>query len=301
MARKKDDAQKDPQATLALKNARDAEAAAIAPEQEQARREQNIAEVHEVLGAIRAMEFTRSLMDITTLMKLRDLKESKAYKEAGLTWAQACKRMGVSVRSVDDKLVQIEVFGQDFLGKFADFMGGDFNKIKMLGRAQIGNLAEIKGTAIVFEGEEIEIAPGNEDAVQGVLDRIQAKVTEAEAEARAQERITKDRDAHIKKLQKSLDRYEAEAAERDLTPDEDAALRMLDNLHAGLTGWTLRVDSGHIDLGTEPSPVVRARYLSILAEFRGIARSLFDRAEEAYGYDLADTAWTPPTGAGSAV
>jgi hypothetical protein len=279
MPRKK----KDPESEAAVSYAGNP----MAEREAQERREQTIANVSESIGSIKAMNFMRSLSDITALMKLKELKESKRYKEIGITWEQTCESMGLSRRTVDEKLTDLRPFRDDFLANFASFVSNDFNKIKYLGEAVSGKSAEIRDNAIVYGGEVVPLTPKHRDEVQGILDRIQEdlgkRVEEQKATIRAKDRVLGAKQKVIQKMEKALGRYEKQAEGKGLTPEEDAFLQQVENLRTGFDGYMLGVEPERIDMGEEPTLRMIAAYLSALSYMRQQVLAAYDTAVEMYG------------------
>ena len=103
------------------------------------------AEANEVLGMIRAFDVVGKFVTVTNLKILCDIKESNKYK--GLvkklpdgkvvtvtTWAEYCQFLPVSRETIDQNLLMLREFGEDFLARAQDIGMGlrDMRKLRSL-------------------------------------------------------------------------------------------------------------------------------------------------------------------------
>lgn len=256
---------------------------------EQQLREKAIAMTAEFVGTIKAMNFMRSLSEITVLVKLKDLKESKHYKTAGMTWDETCEAMGLSRRTVDERLAALEPFRDDFLGNFASFFSNDFRKIKYLGRAISGKSAEIRDNSIVFGGQEIPVTPENADEIQALLEKLEEdhreQLAEKESDLKAQKRIVSAKEDVIRKMEKEIKRLERTVTMTDLPPEEQEALDLLVKIQGDLVAAVSTIKQ-RIDYKSAPVSILRSLYFlyifgsKVFLEERMLLNSFWDDAEE---------------------
>ena len=103
------------------------------------------AEANEVLGMIRAFDVVGKFVTVTNLKILHDIKESKKYK--GLVkklpdgkvvtvtnWSEYCQFLPVSKDTIDQHLMMLKEFGEDFLSQAQDIGMGlrDMRKLRSL-------------------------------------------------------------------------------------------------------------------------------------------------------------------------
>ena len=103
------------------------------------------AEANEVLGMIRAFDVVGKFVTVTNLKILHDIKESKKYK--GLVkklpdgkvvtvtnWSEYCQFLPVSKDTIDQHLMMLKEFGEDFLSRAQDIGMGlrDMRKLRSL-------------------------------------------------------------------------------------------------------------------------------------------------------------------------
>ncbi len=191
------------------------------------------------------------------------------------------------------------------MAAFRQFSGFDLHKIKYLGEAVDRRAAEIKDNKIIYDGQEIAIAPENKDEIQAVLEKIEAtykqQIDEAQSDARASKRVLKDKETLINKQAKEIDRISGKARSKDLTPEEDGFLKQMENLRIGFDGYMLGAEPQRIDElkdgegESKVTPRMRAAYLETLGYMRRQITAAHDTAVELFGADMAleGEAWRP--------
>ncbi len=85
--------------------------------EEQKQREQMIAEANMMLGRIQTANMFGKLAVTSTFVWFKKVKESKVYKDIPNigTWDSFCKSAGYSKRYVDEKIQELDVFGEGLL------------------------------------------------------------------------------------------------------------------------------------------------------------------------------------------
>ncbi|MCG7545572.1 hypothetical protein MHM93_15425 [Pseudoalteromonas sp. MM17-2] len=130
------------------------------------------------LGQIQAFEFMQKLATVASLRLLQKAKETKAYKgltytsEDGkvatvATWDEYCsKKLGVSRRTIDDRLVNLQQFGEEFFEQSQSMQLGyrDLRALRQLPEDE---------QALVMESEAVEV--GDKEAVKDLIDELKAK------------------------------------------------------------------------------------------------------------------------------
>ena len=279
----------DPMSEAALMIVNNEDRAELEKMSEKSRREVSIAALSQAKGRIESSNLIHTQTKLFALMELRRVKESKLYKNLGLTWAQYCDQVGVKRRTIDEQLLDLSPFADEFLAAFRQFTGGGFNKIKQLGMAVSGGSAEIEGNAIVYEGEKVEIAADNVEAVQEVLDRISSdhgrRADEAEAEAAAQKRVTADKTKLIRKLEKRTETLERKAEKEGLTPEEAGFRLDMENMKITFDGLCARVDPEGLatEFGDAMTSPMKAELVATLSYMVTATKALYDTATDMYG------------------
>lgn len=87
---------------------------------------QDKAQAYELVGMLKAFDFTKKVTTVGTLKILAEIKEAKQYKGLELldkdknprhvgTWSGFCEVLGYSVNKIDEDLQNLSKFGEDFL------------------------------------------------------------------------------------------------------------------------------------------------------------------------------------------
>ena len=113
----------------------------------------------ERIGALKATEFVRKLVTVTTIKMLAEIKEAKQYKGLKIilneelvtspTWDQFCQHIGLSREKVDEDIRNLSVFGEDFLETSQRMSLGyrDLRKLRKLDDAD---------REVIIEGEAVK-------------------------------------------------------------------------------------------------------------------------------------------------
>lgn len=296
---------------------------------EQELKERAIAQVFEMSGKIKAVAFFESQTKLMKLLYLKQVKDAKTYREKfGMTWEQFCEHAGEDRRRVDEDLMDLKPFKTEWLTKFVNGFGVEINKIKYLGEAISANSAKIQDNAIVYDGEIIPLTPERKDDIQALLEKLEDASKSVEEELKAQkkafERVSTETHKEITKLQKQLDRFEGKAKEKGFTGEEDAFLQKIENLTTMLNGYLLQIDpermpelipppeedekEGEEDGSkkkkkakadtewVEPTPRMRAAYLSMMGNIKMQVLAYYDTAVVTHGDPVMcpESAWQQP-------
>ena len=163
------------------------------------------------LGQIQAFNFIGKLVTVSELKILQQVKESKNYKgltykgelgklETVSTWDQCCEKiLGVSRKSIDERLLNLSQFGDAFFEQ-AQAMRLGYRDLKALRQ-----LSE-DDQALVIESEAVET--GDKEAVKELIDDLKAKHAKSQAE---QTQKLKDTENQLAAARKSRDDYQTKA------------------------------------------------------------------------------------------
>jgi hypothetical protein len=103
---------------------------------------------------------------------LRELRESKKYKELGLTWEECCKQKVGICRTVADKIIRnLEEFGPDYF-LIAQMTGISEKEYRQISSA-------ISNHKLLHSGEEIPIAVENAPRLVAAVDTVRREAAEA--------------------------------------------------------------------------------------------------------------------------
>lgn len=146
---------------------------------EQIDREKRIAEAHEFAGRIQALTFIEKVATVATLVQLRQIKESKAYRDLPTigTWDNYCEYIGLSRRKVDEDLQNLSDFGEKFLATVASFNMG-YREIRQLRQLKYdGESFQVldDGKTVVIEGETIPLGEDAAPVLESALEKLLIK------------------------------------------------------------------------------------------------------------------------------
>lgn len=255
--------------------------------------------LYQTIGSVSTLRFFASVSDVTMLMKLNTLKKSKVYKAEGLTWAQVCDKIGVSRRTIDEKLSIISEFAEEFFGAAANFIGPDFNKIRALRAAQIGGSANFTGKLIEYNGESVEITKSNQGRIDEILQKIVDDSNETKENNAALERLVKGKEKLTRGLSKKLAKFEKRAEELGLDVADEVFMEFMDNVRTGFDGWAAHCSVAQMEAEAEEmTPSKRAALLSTLRYMKDHSKILYEEAVDKYGQGLSedDKGWSQPSG-----
>jgi len=105
---------------------------------------------------------------------LRELRESKAYKELGLTWEECCKqKLGICRSAADQIIRSLEEFGPDYftIAQVTGIAAGEYRKIA----------GSVANHVLLHDGEEIPIAVENAPRLAAAVEALRSEADHAPA------------------------------------------------------------------------------------------------------------------------
>jgi len=175
---------------------------------------------NQLLGRIQLAQRLTKLLNVSSLIDLKKIKEDKSYKHLTVkdkngelltvsSWAQFCDLLGKSHKSVDESLLNLSTFGEEAL-KSMQQAG--------LGYHTFRKLRDEDRKIIV---QEVEADAGDKDSILQLIDdlsakhtaesqQLQEKIKQAHTKTAALERDLGIRDQQLKDSQASLNRLDAE-------------------------------------------------------------------------------------------
>lgn len=219
------------------------------------------------MGAVKAFDANIAQNEFMKVMTLYRIKQAKDYKAGGLTWKEFCDALGVPDRTIDRMIEDAKPLFESFSANLAEICGLPFNKIRQLGRSVSANLAEIKDNCLVYGDESIPLTPEYRDDIQALIERIsedaKEKVETLEATVSAKDKVLKSKGEVINKMERSLKKYEKEAAVMGITPEEDSYIQQINGLKMGFDGYLLRLEKNIVPEDYETfTPRMKAALIS---------------------------------------
>lgn len=208
-------------------------------------------QLSEKLGAIKATAFIKKLVTVTEIKLLAEIKETKQYKGLKLlggsgklvtvtTFEEFCQHLGMSREKVDQDILNLSTFGEDFL-ETSQRMGlgyRDLRKLRKLPDAEREIL--INGEAVKTEDRESLIDLIEEMSAKHSKEKSErdARIAELESNNAAKDLIIQSKDRKSNELLEENTRLKSPAqikmrAETEEQALEKAALETLST--AGIT------------------------------------------------------------------
>lgn len=198
----------------------------------------------ERIGALKATEFVRKLVTVTTIKMLAEIKEAKQYKGLKIilneelvtspTWDQFCQHIGLSREKVDEDIRNLSVFGEDFLETSQRMSLGyrDLRKLRKLDDADREVI--INGESVKTEDRESLIDLIEEMSAKHAKDKatLNKKVTDLSADVDAKDQIIKTKDSKLNQMDTELTKLKSpiEIAKRAETEDQQLEKAALETL-----------------------------------------------------------------------
>lgn len=161
-------------------------------EQQAKDKEELIAEASRLTGRVEAFELINKFANVSNLMTLKRIKESKIYKEIpGVsTWEEYCKSIGFSRQKVDLDLDNLNTFGENFLTTVSSFELGYRELRSLSSKVKAGEL-QIKDESIIIDGETIPLEEKDilKDALTDLVAKNKEEISKLKAENKAKEKM----------------------------------------------------------------------------------------------------------------
>ncbi len=267
--------------------------------EDQRQREEMIAQCHEVIGRVQANNLMAKFGNVASLVYLKQVKESKIYRDLPSvgTWDKFCEYIGLSRRKVDEDLLNLGVFGEEFLETCCQLSVG-YRELRKL--RQIANKGDVVIDAeFVTIGEEriplaSDYAEDLQAAIESLLEAKNKEIEEKTATIAAKDKVLKDKEKVLNRQAKELAVLEGRAEAKGLTAEEDAICQDLDNSRTIIDGFFMKYDPEKNPLPENATVRMRAKLMHTLDYFKRVVDATYDTASEMYGDPEIDDDWIPP-------
>lgn len=277
---------------------------------------QDKAQAYELVGMIKAFDFTRKLVTVTTLKSLQEIKESKRYKDLELTdqdgkmvtvttFRDFCTTLGFSGEKIDQDLLNLNTFGEEFF-ETSQRLGLGYREMRKLRQLPEEARAEI------VEADYAE-ATDKEELLEKIEDLTAKHAKEKEALQAQLKRKSEDYEAQAKVLankNERINKLDMELAKKThlidtQTPDQRG--EMLREETAGISYKAEAILRGQVFQAfealakhSEETGIDHRQFMSgVLAEYQLILselKSQFNINDQPSDDDLPDWARTDYTG-----
>jgi len=182
-------------------------------------------QLSEKLGAIKATSFIKKLVTVTEIKLLAEIKESKQYKGLKVfdslgelvtvtTFEEFCQHIGMSREKVDQDILNLSTFGEEFL-ETSQRMGlgyRDLRKLRKLPEEE--REVVINGESVKTEDRESLLDLIEEMSAKHAKDKekLNKEVAELKSNDQAKEQLLQKKDQKINQLDSKLAKLESPAA-----------------------------------------------------------------------------------------
>jgi len=266
---------------------------------EQQTREQLIAECHEVIGRVQANDLMAKFANVSSLVWMKQIKESKLYKDLPSvgTWERFCNYLGLSRQKVDADLLNLQVFGEEFLLTCQQLSVG-YRDLKKLRKSLTSGEMVIDAEYVVIGEEKIPLNPEHTEdlqaAIENLLEGKNREIEEGKATLKAKERVLKAKQEVINKQEKEIQKHEGRAAKAGYSSGEEEFLRKMSVALITIDGFLMDFDPEKRPLPEDATPRMHASYMETIGYFKRVMDATFDTASELYGDPEIDDDWIPP-------
>jgi len=195
---------------------------------------------NQLFGRLQLAGAMTKMLNISTLLDLKKVKEDKIYLNfKGVTvispsgetlnvstWKDFCLSLGLSRQHVDDQLINISTFGAEA------YEAMRYAGIGVHTMRGIRKLPENDMTMVV---NDVEANVGDKDAIIELIEDItikhsrekevlQKQLEEAEGEKTGKDQVIREKQEHITKLNKELDKYSTPSDEEQLKQNLESAV-----------------------------------------------------------------------------
>lgn len=260
-------------------------------------------------GAVDALRMMSSHTQMLMWVTLYKVKKRKEYKGRGVTWEQFCDRVvGIPKRTVDQKLMDIRPVIEQYEADLNNLVGFSHSQIKLIGRAVGDGDAKMDGDEIVYDGERYPLKPESKNDIMALLNHIKEdhqrrleeaddKVADMEQRLKAKDQMAKKSREEAAELKERLERRDLDAqAEEFENADEQMKIARIEQNRLTFKGIILELRPENKKLLKDPTPRIKAEYLSALYEMREKIMIAYDAAVEMYGVPAAHGAFNQETG-----
>lgn len=241
--------------------------------EQRAERENLIAQCYEMAGQIKTAKMFSKYGDVTSLMWLKQVKESKIYQDLPNigTWEKYCKYLGLDRHTVDQNLLNLSIFGEELLVTVTNLRVG-YRDIRKLRQLTSDGTISIDAEVVEIDGERIPLTPEHKDDLQAALDRAIDErnrfIKEQEKTIRIKERVSEDKEKKIQSLIEDIDKLEVRARAKGISPEEDALQQRIETFRIQFEGLFAELGTLADGVCSNPSPAVVANFISLMDNAR---------------------------------
>jgi len=178
----------------------------------------------EVLGIVKTAQMYGSFSKAMIYQQLSHVKEAKAYKALGMTWAEYCKSIGMEQTTVDRNLKDLRPLMEAFAGDFQRVSGIPLKRLRKLGTQMQGGQAAFEGDVLTIGKRQIALSDENFEEIEEAIDEVNEKLKEERAKTRAKTELLKAAEEKLVKDENEKAAKVAEIESMEFGSDEELQL-----------------------------------------------------------------------------
>lgn len=196
---------------------------------------QDKAQAHELIGMIKAFDFTQKLVTVTTLKAINEIKQSKQYKGLDIynpqgklvtvtTFREFCEALGFSVEKIDQDLLNLNTLGESFL-ETSQRLGLGYRDLRKLRKLPEDARAEIVDAEFSESADKEELLEKIEELTAKHAQEkqiLEGQLKQSQANYEAQSKVLKNKNDRINQLDIELEKKKNHI--NTLSPDEKGGL-----------------------------------------------------------------------------
>lgn len=196
---------------------------------------QDKAQAHELIGMIKAFDFTQKLVTVTTLKAINEIKQSKQYKGLDIynpqgklvtvtTFRDFCEALGFSVEKIDQDLLNLNTLGESFL-ETSQRLGLGYRDLRKLRKLPEDARAEIVDAEFSESADKEELLEKIEELTAKHArekEILEGQLKQSHANYEAQSKVLKNKNDRINQLDIELEKKKNHI--NTLSPDEKGGL-----------------------------------------------------------------------------
>lgn len=221
-----------------------------------------------LVGRAQAFGYIGKLANVGELASLKEIKDNKLYKEAGIdTWAGFCEHIGIKTRTVDEHLDDLNKFGIEFM-ESTQKLGLTRQDLRRLRALPEDSRVEVVNQTIELENPTKEQIHALVDAIEDQAGEIATLKAEKQKQTQA---IEKKNSAILRGQQQCVeleDKLRKQAASMEnsiIRTDEAQAIELLSEIKGQFNSCLLmaeRIDLDQSSAGVKAALVALLEYMN---------------------------------------
>ncbi len=167
---------------------------------------------NQIIGQFRMARAIRLFADVSAIAALKFVRENKLYRHIKMadgqpfTWEEYCKSLGVSHKTVNEQILNLNTFGEEFL-EAMQRMGLGYRDLRQFRRLPADERTALMEAARAGDKNELlDLAESLITKHDEEKKRLEQEKQEAEQRLQASERLLSDKDRKINELDIEIER-----------------------------------------------------------------------------------------------